>query len=138
MMKSPLAAEQQNVSQRNSESNFMKACLIGVLSVLSVGCRETITSPDALFELLQPPCVNPAPVLGQFNARAPGFVVVFQGGVEASGEARRLAGLYRFTPQNVFTHALQGFSAQLIRSARPLRTASVTASVSVSTMRRHA
>jgi hypothetical protein len=91
----------------------MRALLVGVLAVLSVGCQETITSPDALFVLLQPPCVRPAPVLGQFNARAPGFIVVFEGGVDASAEAPRLAGLYRFTPEFVFTHALQGFSAEL-------------------------
>ena len=91
----------------------MKARFVGVLAVLSVGCRETITSPDALFELLQPSCFSPAPVLGQFDPQAPGFIVVFDSGVDASAEAPRLGGLYGFTPQYVFTHALQGFSAQL-------------------------
>ena len=91
----------------------MKARLVGVLAVLSVGCQEGITSPDALFELLRPACLSPAPVLGQFDPRAPGFIVVFDSGVDASAEAPRLGGLYGFLPHYVFTHALQGFSAEL-------------------------
>lgn len=101
------------VRQRDSESRIMKAHLVGVLAVLSVGCQQGITSPDAPFALLQPSCLNPAPVLGQFDARAPGFIVVFDSGVDASAEAARLAGLYRFTPRYVYTSALQGFSAEL-------------------------
>jgi hypothetical protein len=91
----------------------MKARLVGVLAVLSVGCQEGITSPDAPFALLQPSCLSPAPVSGEFDPRAPGFIVVFDSGVDASVETPRLAGLYEFTPRHVFTHALQGFSAEL-------------------------
>jgi len=91
----------------------MKARLVGVLAVLTAGCQEGITSPDAPFALLQSSCLSPAPVLGQFDPRAPGFIVVFDSGVDASAEALRLGGLYGFTPHHVFTHALQGFSAEL-------------------------
>ena len=91
----------------------MKARLVGVLAVLSFGCQEGITSPDAPFQLLQPSCLSPAPVLGQFDRRAPGFIVVFDSGVDTSAEAQRLGGLYGFTPRHVFAHALQGFSAEL-------------------------
>ena len=91
----------------------MKARLVGVLAVLSVGCQQGITSPDAPFALLQPSCLSPAPVLGQFDPRAPGFIVVFDSGVDASAEAPRLGALYGFTSRHVYTHALQGFSAEL-------------------------
>lgn len=91
----------------------MKERLIGVLAVLSVGCQQGVTSPDSPFALLQPSCLSPAPVLGQFDSRAPGFIVVFDSGVDASAEASRLEGLYGFTSRYVYTHALQGFSAEL-------------------------
>jgi hypothetical protein len=52
-------------------------------------------------------------VLGQFDPGAPGFIVVFDSEVDASAEAPRLGGLHGFTPDYVFTHALQGFSAEL-------------------------
>lgn len=68
----------------------MKARLVGVLAVLTAGCQEGITSPDAPFALLQSSCLSPAPVLGQFDPRAPGFIVVFDSGVDASAEALRL------------------------------------------------
>jgi len=91
----------------------MKARLVGILAVLSVGCQQGVTSPDAPFALLQPSCVSPAPVLGQFDPRAPAIIVVFDSDVDASAEAARLGGLYGFTSRFVFTHALQGFSAEL-------------------------
>ena len=91
----------------------MKACLVGVLALLSVGCQQGITSPDAPFQWLRASCSSPAPLLGHFDRRAPGFIVVFDSGVDASAEVRRLADLYGFTPRHVYTHALQGFSAEL-------------------------
>ena len=106
-------AEREVVRQRDSESRIMKARLVGALAVLSVGCQEGITSPDAPFALLQPSCLSPAPVSGQSDPRAPGFIVVFDSGVDASAEAPRLASLYEFTPRHLFTHVLQGFSAEL-------------------------
>ena len=94
------------VRQRHSESRIMKARLVGVLAVLTVGCQEGITYPDAPFVLLQSSCFSPAPVLGQFDPRAPGFIVVFDSGVDARAEAPRLGGLYGFAPHHVFRVAL--------------------------------
>ena len=59
------------------------------------------------------PCADPAPLEGQFDPRAPAYIVVFESGVSARQETDRLAAEYGFTPRFIWEVALQGFSAEL-------------------------
>ena len=95
----------------------MKAALVMPVAVFTIGCQDATAPKSHTFKLLQPSCSSPAPVLGRFDPDAPGFIVVFKGGVDAAQETPRLASLYGFTPRFIYTHALQGFSAQLTPSA---------------------
>jgi hypothetical protein len=63
--------------------------------------------------LLAPRCISPAPLLGQLDPTAPGYIVVFHDQVDAAAETRRLAANYGFTPAYIYTAALNGFSANL-------------------------
>jgi len=58
-------------------------------------------------------CLQPAPLLGQANPMAPGYIVVFHPGVDPAAETSRLAARYGFTPTHLYTAALLGFSASL-------------------------
>lgn len=117
----------------------MKVRLSILLIVLISGCHPLSTSPDApRYELLDPQCMTAAPVYGQFDPAAPGFVVVFVDSVKGAEETRRLSGVYGFQPRFVYTHALQGFSAELtpsalagIRCEASVRYASFNARVSI-------
>lgn len=61
-------------------------------------------------------CSEPAPLLGQ-KTEAPGYIVAFRAGTNATRETARLAERYGFTPRHVYTHALLGFSAELTDAA---------------------
>ena len=61
-------------------------------------------------------CENPVAVSGTFDARAPGFIVMFQTGVDVRPEVARLSSRYEFTPQYVYP-AVGGFAAELSASA---------------------
>jgi hypothetical protein len=77
-----------------------------------VGCDgESAIAPDP--NVMRPPCAAPAPLGGEFDPRAPHFIVVFKEGIESSDETPRLAERHGFTPRYVYTHALEGFSAAL-------------------------
>jgi hypothetical protein len=110
-----------------------------LLIVLITGCQPHLTTPDSpRHELLEPPCTTPAPVYGQFDAAAPGFIVVFEDTIDGAEETHRLSALYGFQPRFVYTHALQGFSAELtptalagIRCEPPVRYASFNGRVSL-------
>lgn len=84
----------------------------GLVMFLSVaaGCGESALSPDP--SLMRPPCLAPAPLGGEFDPRAPHFIVVFKDGIESSDETPRLAERYGFTPRYVWSDALEGFSAE--------------------------
>ena len=58
-------------------------------------------------------CLQPAPLLGQANPMAPGYIVVYHPGVDPLAETSRLAARYGFTPTHLYTAALLGFSASL-------------------------
>ena len=63
--------------------------------------------------VLSPPCSNPAPYVSHPWHRAPGYIVVYKGGVEPVAATARLASKYNFTPTNVYDYALHGFAALL-------------------------
>ncbi len=82
----------------------------GVLAsslVLALGCQI----PTGL--AVQPSCLLPAPLLGQPNVAAPGYIVVSRPGVDPVAETARLAARYGFSPSHVYDAALLGFSADL-------------------------
>ena len=60
-----------------------------------------------------PSCLSPAPLLGQRDARAPGYIVVYHDGVQPQQETTHLAAKYNFAPRFVYEHAPLGFSAAL-------------------------
>lgn len=64
-------------------------------------------------QLVAPLCVDPAPLLGSADPRAPGYIVVFHDSLDARVETARLAARYDFVPSHVYEFALRGFSAQL-------------------------
>ena len=80
--------------------------MAGVL-VLSACGDDVAPSPEPPAE-----CTNPAPLLGEHDPRAPGFIVMFHSGVDAQAETQRLAAKYDFAPNYVF-RTLPGFSAAL-------------------------
>lgn len=85
-------------------------CLVMFVGVVA-GCGESALAPDP--NVMAPPCVAPAPLGGEFDPRAPHFIVVYKDGIESSDETPRLAERYGFTPRFVYTYALEGFSAAL-------------------------
>ena len=56
-------------------------------------------------------CSDPVPVLGTFDPAAPGYIVLFQDGVDGQAETSRLSTLHGFQPTHVF-QSIQGFSAE--------------------------
>jgi hypothetical protein len=60
-----------------------------------------------------PSCTDPAPLAGTFDPRAPGYIVQFHDGVDATAETARLEGAYGFTAAAGYTSALDGFAANL-------------------------
>ena len=78
------------------------------------GCnRPAPIAPPATVEIVPPPCATPAPLLGEFDPRTSGYIVVLDDGIEPGPETSRLAAKYSFEPEHVYTHVLGGFSAQL-------------------------
>ena len=86
---------------------FLFAALIAVMWL--VACRDA-AGPDFA---VRPPCLFPAPLSGQPDPRAPGYIVVFEDNVDAPSETNRLATRYGFTPRFVYEFALKGFSSDL-------------------------
>jgi hypothetical protein len=88
--------------QMNEHSAFFASALL----LLSVSACATGLSP------ISPPCPDPAPLLGE-PTEAPGYIVVYRDGTDASAVTAELAAKYEFTPRHVYEHALQGFTAEL-------------------------
>jgi hypothetical protein len=60
----------------------------------------------------EPACTDPAPLVGEYDPRAPGYLVMFHSGIDAAAETERLAIKYGFEPRYVFP-VTSGFSADL-------------------------
>jgi peptidase inhibitor I9 len=83
----------------------LRFALLSSSLLLAVACHNS-TGP-------QLSCLQPAPLLGQANPMAPGYIVVYHSGVDPVAQTSRLAARYGFTPTHVYTAALLGFSASL-------------------------
>ena len=79
-------------------------------SVLVLGGCDSPISPEAA-------CANPAPLLGERDPEAPGFIVVYEQGTPAESTTQHLAQKYGFTPKHIYAHVLSGFSATLTDDA---------------------
>ncbi len=65
--------------------------------VVVAACSKEPTSPIAS-RVVAPACTNPAPLVGQFNPRAPLLLVIFRDGVAADAEISDLTAKFAFTP----------------------------------------
>jgi len=83
---------------------FCLAC-----ATLALGCRDSRDSRDSTEPGLG--CVSPAPLSGQPDPRAPGYIVQFRDGVAVRAEVDRLVAKYAFTPTFVYESAIHGFAA---------------------------
>jgi len=79
---------------------LLASCL--ACATLLAGCRDS-TEPGL-------GCVRPAPLAGQPDPRAPGYIVQFRDGVAVRAEVNRLAAKYAFTPTSVYESAYRGFA----------------------------
>ena len=84
---------------------ILRFALISSTLLLAAACQNS-TGP-------QLSCLQPAPLLGEANPMAPGYIVVYHPGVDPVAETSRLAARYGFTPTHVYAAALLGFSASL-------------------------
>jgi hypothetical protein len=77
----------------------MRIVLLIVLSLLLLtGCGAQESKPTGL-------CENPAPVLGEYDPDAPGYMVLFHDGIDAEEETNRLATLYGFQPTYILENS---------------------------------
>lgn len=63
--------------------------------------------------LVQPACSNAAPLTLSQESPAPGWIVQYKDGVESDTETPRLVAKHGFTPQYVYSFALEGFGSEL-------------------------
>jgi hypothetical protein len=90
---------------------------LGLVSLCVIlGCNRTTPLGPGV-EIVPPACVNPAPLLGQYDGRAPGYIIDLKDGVDVIVETDRLATRYNFTPTHVYDAVLGGFSANLTPAA---------------------
>ena len=92
---------------------FNRYGVAGLALAVSLACAAgaaTMTKPLR-------PCDRPAPLVGKPDPANPGYIVMFNDGVDARRETRRLAARYGFRARHVYEHALSGFSAEIPESA---------------------
>lgn len=99
----------------------MRASLVRPLPFLAglvlLGCRDA-TGPQspvdpAVRAAYAAPCLRPAPLRGTYTPEAPGVIVQVKAGTAVEAEVVRLSAAYAFTPRFIYTHAYEGFSADL-------------------------
>lgn len=103
---------------------------LGLLVAVVACARDPVQPPQPEFQVLPPPCVQPAPLLGAYEPRAPGLIVAFHDSVDVATEVPRLAARFEFTPTHVYQYAIRGFAALLNPAAvAGIRCESTVASV---------
>jgi hypothetical protein len=66
------------------------------------------------------PCSNPAPLYGEFDPRAPDYMVKLRDGVNVDDEVARLEQLYGFSATSVFRFSINGFAAEFDDDVREM------------------
>jgi hypothetical protein len=88
-----------------------KIILVVVVSTQLCGCG---LNPLGLFA----ECLNPAPLVGQPDGAAPGYVVVFRDGTNPIQVTAQLEQKYGFKAKYVWQNVLLGFSAEFTTETR--------------------
>lgn len=99
----------------------MRSSLVRTLPLLVglalLGCRDATGPAAAVHPAARAAyavrCLQPAPLRGSYTPAAPGVIVTFHPGTAVEAEVTRLSAAYAFTPRFVYTHALEGFSADV-------------------------
>ena len=88
-----------------------------VLGIATAGVLALSACGDDVAPAPDPPsgCSNPAPLVGEYDPRAPGFLVMFHPGIDTQTETERLATEYYFEPRYVYS-TIPGFSAEFDES----------------------
>lgn len=82
--------------------------------LVALACGEGDPPTGPLRQLT--PCADPAPLLGSPDERLPdSYIVVFDGGTNATAVTARLEQTHGFTAKYVYTSVLQGFAADMPR-----------------------
>jgi len=100
-------------------SRVLSVFALGTITMVYAGCQRTTAPLDA--------CVQ---VSGNFDPRAPGFIVDYKSAVDPLATTTRLEMKYGFSATHVYT-ALPGFAARLSNAALSgVRCESVVAAIS--------
>ena len=98
-------------------SRVLSVFSLGMMTMLYGGCQRTKGALDVTAPLdgkaTLDACVH---VTGNFDARAPAFIVDYKSGVDPVATTSRLEMKYGFSAIHVYT-ALPGFAAQLTNAA---------------------
>ncbi len=93
---------------RKNLFNFLILSLL--ISILS--CDDKPITPDISY------CKNPVDLNGQFDPKAPGYIVVFNDNIDAKEEVERLKSIYALQVSHIYDSALNGFSASMSDDTR--------------------
>jgi hypothetical protein len=88
--------------------------VVGCAALLS--CTSEAGTPPSQTDapqILVPACAAPRPLLGTYDPRAPGYIVVYVTGTNVSLLTRQFAAKYGFEPKFVWEVALLGFASGL-------------------------
>lgn len=77
----------------------------------AAGCADS-RLPVEEEPALVPACAEPIPVKGTFDSRAPGYIVLYHPGTDATVATEALSASYHFTPTHLYT-ATPGFAGLL-------------------------
>jgi hypothetical protein len=102
---------------RSSRTIAVVPFLAPFLALAFAGCESTVEPRFSMSLGPQVSCARPAPLQGQRDPRAPGYIVVFRDGTPARQTAAALGEKYGFKPSQVYEHALSGFAAVLTDAA---------------------
>lgn len=83
-----------------------------LFATAAAGCAESRLPVEEEPAALVPACAEPIPVQGTFDPRAPGYIVLYHPGTDATVATEALAASYHFTPTHLYT-AIPGFAGLL-------------------------
>lgn len=86
-------------------------CALALAVLVSAGCETSATEPLIDPANLKLACTSPAPLVGSFDPRAPGYLVLLRSDVDVSSTVEALADKYGFEAGAIWEHALRGFFA---------------------------
>lgn len=94
-----------------SKKYLLNSLILSVLIILSA-CDQKPAAQGGSY------CGNPAPLKGQFDPKAPGYIIVFKDDVNVAAEVERLKRNFEIQVGHIFDSALNGFSATMTDDTR--------------------